>query len=42
MRHGYGGHRLRAPAPRGESADGDRDVAVGVARAPPLGGESNW
>ena len=39
MRHGYGGHCLRAPAPRGgESADGDRDVAVGVARAPPLGG----
>ena len=39
MRHGYGGHRLRAPAPPGgESADGDRDVAVGVARAPPPGG----
>ena len=38
MRHGYGGHRLRAPAPRGESVDGDRDVAVGVARAPPPGG----
>ena len=35
---GTAGTACAPPPPRGESADGDRDVAVGVARAPPLGG----
>ena len=35
---GTAGTACAPPPPRGESADGDRDVAVGVARAPPPGG----
>ena len=35
---GTAGTACAPPPPSGESADGDRDVAVGVARAPPLGG----